>query len=72
MSSGPNSKVYLLLSLFIAALGFAPLLNSMSNPRIASLHATDILQLSAIGWCFGLSAAFLVVYFRGAITSESR
>jgi hypothetical protein len=72
MSSGRNSKVYLLLSLFIAALGFPPLFNSMSNPRIANLHATDILQLSSVGWCFGLSAAFLVVYFRGPGRSESR
>jgi cytosine/uracil/thiamine/allantoin permease len=72
MGNSRNSNVYLLLSLFIAALGLAPLFNSMSNPRIANLHATDILQLSSIGWCFGLAAAFLVVYFRGPMRSESR
>jgi hypothetical protein len=64
-----NSKTYLLLSLIIATLGLAPLVNSMSNPRIATLHSIDILQLTAVGWCFGLSAAFLIVYFRSTSTA---
>jgi hypothetical protein len=72
MGNRRKPNVYLSLSLFIAALGFAPLFNSMSNPRIANLHATDILQLSSIGWCFGLAAAFLVVHFRGPMRSESQ
>ena len=64
MSNRRKSKGYLLAALFIALMGFAPLSNSASNPRIANLHGADKVQLAAVGWCFGIAFALLVVYFQ--------
>ena len=36
------------------------LLNSIDNPRIATLRGTDVLRLFAIGLGFGIGAGFLV------------
>jgi len=44
----------------VLAMGFAPLLNSLGNPRLAGLHGTDVGQLTAIGFCFGLSLGVFI------------
>jgi hypothetical protein len=40
--------------------GMAPLINSMSNPHLAGLRGSDILQLAAIGFCAGVSFSMFV------------
>ena len=50
-------------AVFIVLLGLVPLSNSLSNPRLASIHGTDYLQLIAVGWCFGIGACLLAVSF---------
>jgi len=49
------SKPKLIRSLLVAMLGFGPLLNALSNPRLAGINGRDFLQLAAIGWCFGIA-----------------
>ena len=46
--------------LFIALWGTLALLNSLSKPRIAALHATDILGLIGAGMCFGVALVGLI------------
>ena len=36
----------------------APLLNSLSNPRLAGLHGSDFMQLIASDLCFGFGVLF--------------
>ena len=48
-------------ALVVAMLGIPPLLNSLSNPRLAALHGADILRLVAVGFCFGVAFGLLVV-----------
>jgi len=45
-------RVFVALSVFM--MGFAPLLNGLSNPRLGALHGSDRLQLMACGFCFGV------------------
>lgn len=47
-------------ALFVVMLGFFPLLNSLSNPRLVGLHVPDRLQLIAVGFCFGVGFGVLV------------
>jgi hypothetical protein len=44
---------------FVILLGILPLLNSLSNPRLAGAHGADRLQLIAVGVCFGIGAFLL-------------
>ena len=44
--------------------GFMPLLNSLNNPRLASVHVPDRLQLIAVGLCFGIGGFLLAGLFR--------
>jgi hypothetical protein len=37
--------------------------SAIGNPRLAALHRSDVLQLIAIGMCFGAALATLVVLF---------
>jgi len=53
-------KKRVLTSLFVSMLGCFPLLNSLSNPRLAGLHVPDRLQLIAVGFCFGVAFGALV------------
>ena len=46
--------------LFIVLLGVMPLLNALDNPRVQTLHGTDVLKLIASGWCFGLGVGLLL------------
>jgi hypothetical protein len=43
------------------AMGVAPLVNSLGNPRLAGLRGPDILHLAAIGFCVGLSLGMFLV-----------
>ncbi len=53
-------------ALALLAMGVAPLVNSLENPRLAGLRGPDILQLTAIGFCVGLAlGVFLVGVFPG-------
>ena len=52
-------KRLLLTGLIVLVLGLGPLLNSIDNPRVATLRGSDALRLFAIGWCFGIGATLL-------------
>jgi hypothetical protein len=43
--------------------------NGLSNPRLATLHGSDVLQLIATGMCFGVALATLVMFLRGRRSS---
>ncbi len=49
---------------FVILLGVLPLLNSLSNPRLAAAHGADRLQLIAVGVCFGIGAFLLAGWVR--------
>jgi len=53
-------KKRVVVSLFVFMIGFFPLLNSLSNPRLVGLHVPDRLQLIAVGFCFGVGFGGLV------------
>jgi hypothetical protein len=38
--------------------------SSISNPRVAALHGSDVLQLMASGMCFGAAIVLGVVFVR--------
>lgn len=48
------------LGLFVLVLGVPPLINALSNPRLATLHG-PVLQLVAVGLCLGMGVTLLVV-----------
>lgn len=50
-----SKKRRVFTSLFILALGFLPLINSLDNPRLAGLHVPDFLRLIAVGFCAGVA-----------------
>jgi hypothetical protein len=54
-----KSKSSRITGLFVILFGFLPLLDSLSNPRLASAHGSDRLQLIAVGLCFGIGACLL-------------
>lgn len=60
-------KARIFIGLFVLILGVPPLINSIDNPRLASLHGVDFVRLLASGWCFGIGFALLMsrVFFRG-------
>ena len=58
-----KAKFVVLRSLFIAMLGVLPLLNVLNNPRLASLHGVDIVQIIAVGFCFGAAFGTLMGSF---------
>ena len=49
---------------FVILFGVMPLLNSLSNPRLAAAHGSDRLKLIAVGVCFGIGAFLLAGLFR--------
>lgn len=51
--------------LVVLMLGFPPLINMLGNPRLKALHGPDILQILAVGFCFGAGFALLVVSVQG-------
>ncbi len=60
-------KARIFVGLFVLLSGLPPFINSMGNPRIATLHGTDVIGLLASGSCFGFGLALLIgrVFFRG-------
>jgi len=45
--------------------GLPPLLNSLSNPRLAASVGSDFMQLIAMGLCFGFGLLFGGRKFKG-------
>ena len=41
--------------------GVPPLINSIDNPRLATLHGPDLLRIFAVGWCFGIGLTLLII-----------
>ena len=60
-----RKKRTLFISLFILALAFPPLINSLDNPRLAGLRGPDVLRLVAIGFCVGTAFGTFMSGFSG-------
>jgi hypothetical protein len=45
---------------FVLVSGFPPFINAMGNPRVATLHGSDLMGLVASGWCCGFGLALLL------------
>jgi hypothetical protein len=56
-----RKKRTVLVALALLAMAVPPLVNSLGNPRLAGLHGSDVLQLTAIGFCVGLSFGVFLV-----------
>ena len=48
---------------FIAFLGFAPLLNFASKPGFDTIRTIDLVRLMAAGGCFGAALTAVVMMF---------
>jgi hypothetical protein len=46
---------------FMLLCSVPPLINSLRNPRVATLHVPDILRIFASGLCFGIGLTLLNV-----------
>lgn len=44
--------------------GILALVNMLGNPRLSALHGSDIVQLVAVGLCFGVSLTTLITLAR--------
>ena len=64
----PKPLLAPLIAVFIGLVGFG---NVSRNPRFASFHAVDILQLLASGMCLGVALSGLIAS-RRADASRSR
>ena len=64
MAAMDKRKSSRIRGVFVILLGVLPLLNSLSNPRLAGAHGSDRLQLIAVGVCFGIGAFLLAGLFR--------
>lgn len=53
------------IAIVILMFGVFALLNSINNPRLKALNGSDILQLTAVGLCFGAGIALLIHRFFG-------
>jgi hypothetical protein len=53
-------KQRVIVFLFLLMFGLFALLNSLSNPRLAGLHGSDVVRLLASGLCFGVGFGVLV------------
>ena len=60
-------KARILVGLFAILSGVPPLINAMGNPRIATLHGSDVMRLFGSGLCLGFGLALLIggLIFRG-------
>jgi hypothetical protein len=56
-----RKKRFGLRALMLALLGIFPLTNAIRNPRLASAHGADMMQLVAAGFCFGVAFASLML-----------
>jgi hypothetical protein len=50
----------LIVGMFILMFGLFALLNALTNSRVKTLHGADILQLIAVGLCFGAGVVLLL------------
>ena len=64
MAAMNKRKPSRITGVFVILIGVLPLLNSLSNPRLATAHGSDRLQLIAVGVCFGIGAFLLAGLFR--------
>ena len=48
------------IGLLVLVSGFPPFVNAMGNPRVATLHGSDVLGLFASGLCVGFGSALLI------------
>jgi len=64
MAAMNKRKSNRIMGLFLMLFGVMPLLNSLSNPRLAAAHGADRLQLIAVGMCFGIGGFLLAGLFR--------
>jgi hypothetical protein len=53
-------KPRMLVGIIVLVGAVPPSINALSNPRIATLHATDVMGLLAAGLCFGFGSALLI------------
>ena len=53
-----------IMGVFLMLFGVMALLNSLSNPRLAAAHGSDLVRLIAVGLCFGVGALLLGGLFR--------
>jgi hypothetical protein len=60
-------KARIVVGLFVLLSGVPPLINAMGNPRVATLHGSDVMGLLASGLCLGFGLALLIsrLIFRG-------
>jgi hypothetical protein len=52
--------------------GILALANVLSNPRVATLHGSDVVQLIAVGLCFGVALTTLITFVRASRSSTDR
>jgi hypothetical protein len=50
----------MIIGVFMLFFGLLPLLNSIGNPRIQSLHGSDVSGLIAAGLCVGFGLGLLL------------
>ncbi len=57
----------IIVGLFMFMFGLFPLLNAIDNPRVQTLHGSDVVGLIASGLCFGFGLGLLLskLLFRG-------
>ncbi len=60
-----NRSVIVYIAIFILMFGVFALLNSVNNPRLKTLNGSDVVQLVAVGLCFGAGIALLIHRFVG-------
>jgi hypothetical protein len=60
-------KARIVVGLFVLLSGAPPLINATGNPRVATLHGSDVMGLLASGLCLGFGLALLIgrLIFRG-------
>ena len=60
-------KARIVVGWFVLLSGVPPLINAMGNPRVATLHGSDVMGLIASGLCLGFGLALLIsrLIFRG-------
>lgn len=53
-------KRQLIVSVILFLFSVMPLLQSLNNPRLAALHAADVVALMASGACLGIASVALL------------
>jgi hypothetical protein len=55
----------LIAALVVLMFGCFPLINMLGNPRVRAMRGPDVLQILAVGLCFGAGAALLALSMQG-------